>query len=167
MTMNVDYGGRQPKMHSTLIKDADGYCGPFYDERIYGHVQKGKEQELKLPLDDEVTAEDGPFWMNIDEKLKTRYDVFEDIPPDDQKASKKTKNELMEELVQKRVTLRSTQVSKWKAKELQQFAENHGVIITKHQTRKIKVKGWLGQPKGLKQVLWERGWLDLLTLSMC
>ena len=72
----------------------------------------------------------------------------------------------MEELVQKGVTLRSTQVSKWKAKELQQFAENHGVIVTKHETRKIKVKGWLGKPKGLKQVLWERGWLDLSKLSM-
>ena len=59
----------------------------------------------------------------------------------------------MEELLQKGVTFCSTQVLKWKAKELQQFAENHGVIVTKHQTRKIKVKGWLGQPKGLKQVL--------------
>ena len=86
MAMNVDYGGCQPKMHSTLIEDADGYCGPFHDERIYGHVKKGKEQELKFPLDDEVTAEDGPFWMNIDEKLKTRYDVFEDIPLENQKA---------------------------------------------------------------------------------
>jgi len=166
MSMNVDYGGCQPKMHATLIKDLDDYCGPFYDDKLHGHVKIGEEQELNFASGEKVTEEDGPFWMSKDERLRTRNDVYEDIPIEKQKPSKKIKNELMEELVQKGVTLRSIQVSKWKAKELQQLAENHGVDLYKHPTRKLKVKGWLGQPKGLKQVLWVRGWLDVSQLPM-
>ena len=42
--------------------------------------------------------------------------------------------------------------------ELQQIATNHN-IDTKIQKTRVK-KGWEGQPKGLLQVLWERGWID-------
>jgi hypothetical protein len=41
---------------------------------------------------------------------------------------------------------------------LQQLATNHN-IDTKIQKTRVK-KGWEGQPKGLLQVLWERGWIN-------
>ena len=41
IAMNIDYDGCQPKMYSTLIKNADGYYGLFHGERIYGHVGTG------------------------------------------------------------------------------------------------------------------------------
>ena len=41
MLMNVDCGGCQQKMHTTFFKDFDGYCGPFHDDKIYGHVKFG------------------------------------------------------------------------------------------------------------------------------
>ena len=71
MAMNVDYGGCQPKMYATLIKDLGGYHCPFCYERIYDNVKKGKEQVLNFASDDDVTTKDGPFWMNKDEKMKT------------------------------------------------------------------------------------------------
>ena len=52
MSMDVDYGGCQPKIHATLIKDFDGYCGLFHDDKIYGHVKMGEEQELNFASGD-------------------------------------------------------------------------------------------------------------------
>ena len=42
--------------------------------------------------------------------------------------------------------------------ELQEIARSHN-IDTKIEKTRVK-KGWEGQPKGLLQVLWERGWID-------
>ena len=42
--------------------------------------------------------------------------------------------------------------------ELQELAKTNNVDIKIIQTQ--EKKGWQGQPKGLVQVLWERGWID-------
>ena len=42
--------------------------------------------------------------------------------------------------------------------ELQEIARNNNIDPKIEKTR-VK-KGWEGQPKGLLQVLWERGWID-------
>ncbi|KAI2500758.1 hypothetical protein MHU86_13737 [Fragilaria crotonensis] len=42
--------------------------------------------------------------------------------------------------------------------ELQQIARDNNLDPKVERTR--EKKGWLGQPKGLMQVLWERGWID-------
>ena len=43
-------------------------------------------------------------------------------------------------------------------KELEQLAEEHGVELTSEV--EVIEEGWCGKPKGLLQVLWERGWTD-------
>jgi hypothetical protein len=40
------------------------------------------------------------------------------------------------------------------------LARNNNVDLKIEKTR--EKKGWDGQPKGLLQVLWERGWIDEL-----
>jgi len=46
----------------------------------------------------------------------------------------------------------------YKLAELQDLAREHNVAT--HWNKPIIEKGWEGKPKGLKQVLWERGFID-------
>ena len=46
----------------------------------------------------------------------------------------------------------------YKLTELQELASANNIDIKKEVTR--EKRGWDGQPKGLLQVLWERGWID-------
>ncbi|KAI2497133.1 hypothetical protein MHU86_17394 [Fragilaria crotonensis] len=47
--------------------------------------------------------------------------------------------------------------------ELQELARTHGIDVKIIKTR--EKKGWQGQAKGLLQVLWERGWIDVGNLD--
>ena len=47
--------------------------------------------------------------------------------------------------------------------ELQQIARDNNVDTKVERTR--EKKGWIGQPEGLLQVLWERGWIDEANLD--
>ena len=48
-------------------------------------------------------------------------------------------------------------------KELQDFARIHGVALTVQ--KELVTQGWEGQPKGLQQVLWERGFISEASLE--
>jgi hypothetical protein len=48
-------------------------------------------------------------------------------------------------------------------KELIEFANNNGVDL--FEDRELVIPGWQGQPKGLMQVLWERGFIDESSLD--
>ncbi len=65
---------------------------------------------------------------------------------------KLTKKELSEWLLTCGITM------KRKLADLQRAASNHGLPI-KEISQKAR-EGWEGKPKGLLQVLWERGWVD-------
>ena len=59
--------------------------------------------------------------------------------------------------------MKSTNISKWKLQELQDIATTHqpvSIPIVTKDTLRLVTKGWLGKPEGLRQVLWERGWID-------
>ena len=43
-------------------------------------------------------------------------------------------------------------------RELQKIATKKG--ISSHTTEKVVEEGWVGKPKGLEQVLWERVWIE-------
>jgi hypothetical protein len=38
-------------------------------------------------------------------------------------------------------------------------------MLTLHKDRELVIPGWQGQPNGLKQVLWERGLIDVSALE--
>jgi hypothetical protein len=48
-------------------------------------------------------------------------------------------------------------------KELQDFARIHAVALS--EQKELVTAGWEGQPKGLQQVLWERGLISEALLE--
>jgi hypothetical protein len=48
-------------------------------------------------------------------------------------------------------------------KELQEFAKNNGIDL--HENKEVITFGWEQQPKGLLQVLWERGLIDCESIE--
>ena len=83
-----------------------------------------------------------------------------DIPTMTTETHKKTKEKTSSELV---ADLQSARVQmerrKYKKKELTKMAIDKGIAIT-YEEHKLKHVGWLGKPKGMRQILWETGWLD-------
>jgi hypothetical protein len=144
-SMNKSYGGAQPMMRETKIKDHDGYLGMH--ERT---LQVGDTQSFGFTSDDE-----GPFWMSPETRELNRHDRMLPAPPGAQKLRNKTIAELKSELSQFYIFSERRQYC---LTELQQIARDKSIDTRVERTR--EKKGWTGQPKGLLQVLWERGWID-------
>ena len=64
--MNRSYGGKTVPMRSTVIKQEEGYLGPF--PRMLG---PGDTQFLIFSASDT-----GPFWMSDAEREESRFDKF-------------------------------------------------------------------------------------------
>jgi hypothetical protein len=140
--MSKSFGGSQPKMRDTQIKAVEGFLGPHTRCLEVGDVQS----MVFKPTDS------GPWYLTAEEKEARRHDK----PTGRSKTIERTKQELVDALEAADVPLqRKTHHSK---KELQQFATNNGVSI--HVNKDDIIQGWEGKPKGLLQVLWERGFLD-------
>ena len=69
------------------------------------------------------------------------------------KKKKKNKAQLLEELKQKGVTTRGNR------EQLLTLCQQNG--ITEEEEIEIVKEGWFGKQKGMYQILWERGYLDL------
>ena len=96
-------------------------------------------------------GDEGPFWMNDTERLETKDDVV----TSEVITKQKTKTELLIELRQKGV---DTTVKRFLKTELITLASEHHIPISK--TDNDVVKGWMHKPKGMLQILWERGFID-------
>ena len=68
--MNVEYGGSQSRQRDTLISSYDGICGMYHDINNTKHVKQGEFQKLCFPDDNNVTEDDGPFWMTAEERIQ-------------------------------------------------------------------------------------------------
>jgi hypothetical protein len=144
--MNKSYGGAQPKMRESVIKAEDGYLG-MHEPRT---VNVGDTQKFSFQPGD-----DGPFWMTEEERELNRHDRVLAAPPGNPPKRNKTIVELKLELGP--LTILNDRRN-YRLAELQEIARSHN-IDTKIEKTRVK-KGWEGQPKGLLQVLWERGWID-------
>ncbi|KAI2499926.1 hypothetical protein MHU86_14547 [Fragilaria crotonensis] len=144
-SMNRGYGGAQPMMRESKIKEHDGYLG--FNART---LEVGDTQSFVFTLDD-----DGPFWMTPQERELTRNDRILPPAPGNPRMRNKTIAELKAELGPLDVLNDRRQ---YRLAELQQIARDRNLETRVERTRERK--GWAGQPKGLLQVLWERGWID-------
>ena len=135
--MNISYGGAVNTMHDSVIKELD----KFNSKLTIGEVQK-----MNFTKHDR-----GPFWLSPLECIKSKYDKIHDstIKKD------KTKIELLVELRRKGVDTTSRRYLK---EELIKLSENNNISI--FTTNKKIDKGWCGAPKGMLQVLYERGHID-------
>ena len=61
------FGGKQAHLHDTLIKECDGYLGPFPKILRPGDVQSMVFKESDI----------GPFWLSEQERLHQQYDEIE------------------------------------------------------------------------------------------
>ena len=135
------YGGKQSKLRYTKILTKLGYLG------IYPSVIKeGDIQNMQYCEED-----DGPFYLNADERLAKKYDK----PTGKKKQRKYIKGELLAMLKSKGFELPpGTHVRKVEDK-----CAELGVSIKTPEEDAI-AEGWVGKPKGMLQVLWERGHID-------
>ena len=144
--MKVNHGGIQPVMQDSTMVEEDGYLGPF--QRI---LEAGDTQSFVWKEGDA-----GPFYLQHlpeDEFERRKQTQYEN---DDGTLVDKTKQDLADELSQGQIV--KIDPSKKRLSELQSLAEERGIGRLKPKVK--KVEGWCGAPKGMLQVLWERGWVD-------
>jgi hypothetical protein len=144
-SMNRGYGGAQPRMRESKIKEHDGYLG--MNQRT---LSIGDTQSFIFKSDDQ-----GPFWMLPEDRELNRHDRILPPPPGNPRTRNKTIAELKTELAPLNIL---NNRRKYRLTELQEIAKNNDIDLKTERTR--EKKGWQGQPKGLLQVLWERGWVD-------
>jgi hypothetical protein len=140
--MSLSFGGAQPRMRSSTI-DA-GSLGPFQSIFSIG------DQQSMVIKDDNP----GPWWIVSNKLLdKQKHDT-----PDTSGCSKivqQTCSELPKALLEEAgLTIESN----CPLNERKEISVRHGLSLTLQKV--FITKGWVGKPKGLHQVLWERGWID-------
>ena len=97
---------------------------------------------------------EGPFWMMTEQQQSTRLDI--EIQG---KVIKRnfTKEELMKKLAEQGV------VAQGNITNIKRMCTLKGIPLDE-QIKKIQ-PGWEGKAKGMLQVLWERGFLDVDNLK--
>jgi hypothetical protein len=144
-SMNRGYGGAQPRMRESKIKEHDGYLGMYQHTLSVGDIQSFTFQP----------GDFGPFWMTFEERELNRHHRILPPLPGIPRTRNKTIAELKTDLAPFNVLNDRRQ---YRLTELQELARANNID---HKTIRIREKkGWQGQPKGLLQVLWERGWID-------
>ncbi len=88
------------------------------------------------------------------------------LPPEKQGEKDKTKKELVEEMMNTPLGIAEgcNALSKMLLRDLQKSAANLGIDTKRHVTHRT-VSGLEGRGKGMLQVLWERGWINVNRLS--
>jgi hypothetical protein len=136
--MNLNWGGNQKRMRETVL-----------DENCLGTYQR------KYNPDDTQSLifceqDDGPFKMNAIERERRRYDQVKE-----RVRRNKTKRELIDNLM---ATNQFKPIKYYTLEELQRIANNLNVSLD-HEADVI-IEGWVKKPKGILQVLYERGFID-------
>jgi len=138
--MNKGFGGSKPKMHDTVIHKAKGYLGPFEHDK---KLRVGDIQSMVFRAEDE-----GPFWLKPEQREATRHDELLTMS----KSHKFNKGELQTQLAARGITARGN------AEQVRAVARQNGLPL-EYEKQDVNY-GWEGKPKGIEQVLWERGWID-------
>ncbi|KAI2511392.1 hypothetical protein MHU86_3003 [Fragilaria crotonensis] len=145
--MSKNYGGAQMVMRDSTILKEDGFLGPHSPQ-----LRVGDTQSLVFKIGDS-----GPFYLSPEQRELQRHDR----PTGRHKLVEKSKKLLVNSLKEAGVLLQ--QQRSYSKKELQEYARSNNVDL--FEQRETVVPGWQGQPKGLLQVLWERGLIDDKSLE--
>jgi hypothetical protein len=140
--MSKSYGGAQARMRDTTILAEEGFLGPHLP--VLGVADT---QSMVFRADDA-----GPWYLTLEQRAIQRHNR----PTGKTKRVEKSKKLLLEALQEKGVTLQ--QQRGYTKKDLQDFARNNGIEL--FDLKEQIAPGWEGQPKGLLQVLAERGLID-------
>ena len=95
-----------------------------------------------------MSTDPGPYWMSREERERTRSDR-----PTGRRIKRfRNKGKLLKDLQAKGVS------AKGRKDELQILCKNQNLPIEEELDE--VVEGWEGKPKGMLQILWERGFID-------
>jgi hypothetical protein len=142
--LNGNWGGKQKIMRDSII--VEGCLGP-YDALL----TIGDTQSMVFSASD-----DGPINIPINMRESKKLDVVIG-----RKKKDKTKSELLQELI---TTKGFTPKRNHTKKELEIMAVQFGLTLY-HDVDDIK-EGWINKPKGIYQILFERGWIDITKTYM-
>jgi hypothetical protein len=135
-------------MHNTILQEV----GP------HPRILKGGDQQVMHFIE----GADGPFWMTTTQKLETK----DDRQLGTAKSRAKNKIELLRELHQSGY---DTTTQRYLKEDLVALCGPRNISMTIEE-QKVK-EWWLGKPKGMLQILWERGWIGstkvVTARSMC
>ncbi|KAI2509788.1 hypothetical protein MHU86_4641 [Fragilaria crotonensis] len=145
--MSKSYGGTQARMRDTIILANEGFLGP--NVPLLGVADT---QCLIFKASDS-----GPWYLTPDQREAQRHDRLTGKV----KVVERSKKVLLDALNEKGVTLQ--QQRGYTKKELQDFARNNNIELS--DRREQIASGWEGQPKGLLQVLGERGLIERDSLD--
>ena len=139
--MNKLFGGKQSKMRKSKIGN-DSYLGNF------DHPDKlkvGKYQSMSFQAGDS-----GPFYLSAEERerRKNNIEINKNV------TNKYSRSFLIDQIKEKT----GVQQVRGNLKEVQETATKLNIPI-QFTTKKV-LEGWLGKPKGMMQILWERGFFD-------
>ena len=138
--MGVKWGEKQRSMHSSKILEENGFLGNF--PRV---LNPGDVQEFNF-----TTKDDGPFYLSVTERKKKKHNVTTG-----QKLKRNfTRSELSAKIIEMVPSLEPS-LKGLTAAKVKELAENLHIPISENYDEILP--GWVGTPKGLRQVLWERG----------
>ena len=140
--MSKSYGGAQPRMRDTTILAEEGYLGPHLPM-----LSVADTQSMVFRVEDS-----GPWYLTPEQREAQRHNRATGKT----KLVERSKKLLLEALREKGLMLQ--QQRGYTKKELQEFARNNRVEL--FDLKEQIAPGWEGQPKGLLQVLAERGLID-------
>jgi hypothetical protein len=98
-----------------------------------------------------VEGNNGPFWMTLAQQAETKHDRQLGTA----KTRNKTKIELLKDLRQAGY---DTTKQRYLKADLLALCGQRNISVTVEECQ-VK-EGWLGKPKGMLQILCERGWID-------
>ena len=145
--MSKSYGGAQPMMRETTILAEEGFLGPHLPEL---HVTDTQSMIF-------LANDSGPWYLTPDQRAFQQHDR----PTGKTKLVERSKKQLLETLKEQGVMLQ--QQRGYTKKELQDFARNNQIEL--YDRKEIIAPGWEGKPKGLLQVLGERGLIERAALE--
>ena len=137
--MNTNWGGKENKIRLMEIGHEKGFLSSNSPIHKMGGIQQTVFQE----------SDEGPFYMNEISKESCWHD---EVYSEKINIKNRLKTDLCEDLERLRINTRGKTI-----KEVQQMAESRNIPI-KVEGDDIN-EGWVGEPKGLWQVLWEHGLL--------
>jgi len=109
----------------------------------FGAICDGDIQGIVFWVED-----NSPYWLKPEEKKATRHDWLLTTST----SHKFNKGELQAQLAAQGI------MAQGNAKQVQAVARQQGLPLS-YKKQDVKY-GWEGKPKGIEQVLWERGWID-------
>ena len=115
-----------------------------------------------LNYDSAEDWERGPFDMDATKREATRHDIEVPLKNNDALDSNTKKGELVHNIAETETdkVMGKVVLQKKKLHGLKLLAKDLNIETTKYLTHRTQ-PSWMGKGKGLLQVLWERGWINV------